>query len=60
MNWRDIGIRAVKTAIQAFVAMVGLGATSFYNVATLKAAALAAAAAAVSVVMNAILAWSNS
>jgi hypothetical protein len=55
---KDIAIRAVKTAVQTFIASVGVGLVT--DVATLKAAALAAGAAAVSVIMNAVLAWSQS
>ena len=58
MDWKDIGVRAVKTAIQSFIAVVGVGLVT--DVATLQAGAIAAASAAVSVVMNAILAWSQS
>jgi hypothetical protein len=60
MDWRDIGIRAAKTAVQAFIATVGVGLTGLMDVGTLQAAALAAASAAISVVMNALLAWAQS
>jgi len=59
MAIKDILVRAAKTAVQAFVAAVTVGAAG-YSVSTLKAAALGALAAAVSVLMNAALAWSNS
>jgi len=58
MNFKDIGIRAVKTAIQAFVAVVGVGLVT--DVATYKAGAIAALAAGISVVMNAVLGWAQS
>jgi hypothetical protein len=58
MSWKDIAIRAAKTAVQAFIATVGVGLVT--DVATLQAGAIAAASAAVSVIMNAILSWSQS
>lgn len=60
MNWRDIAVRAVKTAVQVFIATIGVGLTGLMDVATLQAAGLAAASAAVSVVMNALYAWATS
>jgi hypothetical protein len=60
MDWRDIGIRAAKTAVQAFIGTVGVGLAGLLDVGTLQAGMLAAAAAAISVVMNALLAWSHS
>jgi len=54
---KDIAIRAVKTAVQAFIGTVGVGLVT--DVPTLKAGAVAAAAAFVSVVMNAVLAWAQ-
>lgn len=57
MNWKDIAIRAVKTAVQAFIGVVGVSLVT--DVAVYKAGAIAAASAAISVVMNAVLAWSK-
>ena len=57
MDWKDIAVRAVKTAIQAFIGVLGVGLVT--DMAVYKAAAIAAAAAAISVVMNAVLAWSQ-
>jgi hypothetical protein len=59
MDWRDIGIRAAKTAVQAFIGTAGVGLAGLLDVGTLQAAALAAASAAISVIMNALLAWSQ-
>lgn len=57
---KDIGVRALKTAVQAFIGVVGINATGLTSIGTLKVAALAAAAAAVSVIQNALLAWATS
>jgi hypothetical protein len=58
VDFKDIGIRALKTAVQAFIAVVGVGLVT--DVAVLQAGAIAAASAAISVVMNAVLYWSQS
>ncbi len=60
MDFKDIGIRALKTATQTFIGALGLGLTPLLNVSTLHAAAFAAAAAAIAVIENAVLAWSGS
>lgn len=57
MDLRDIGIRALKTALQAGIAVLGVGLVT--DVATYQAAGIAAAAAAISVVMNSVLSWAN-
>ena len=60
MDWKDTLVRAAKTFVQTFIGAAGLGLTGLLNVATLRAAAFAAASAAVSVLMNAALQWSAS
>jgi hypothetical protein len=55
----DIAVRAVKTAISTFFAVVGADAAGFINPDLLEAGLIAAAGAAVSVVQNALLAWAN-
>lgn len=52
----DIVVRALKTFVQTFVAVVAVGYTSVTDVATAKALVIGAAAAALSAVWNAILA----
>ena len=52
----DIVVRALKTFVQTFLAVVAVGATSVTDVATAKALIVGAAAAAISAVWNAILA----
>jgi len=59
MDWKDIAVRAVKTAVQAFIATLGVGLAGWLDVDALQAAGLAAASAGVSVVMNALLSWSQ-
>lgn len=60
MNVGDIALRAFKTFVQAFVGAVSVAALTSLDVATIKAGAIAAAAAAISVVWNALLQWSQS
>lgn len=57
---KTIGIKALKTGVQTFIAVAGLSATSLYNLATVKSAAVAAAAAVLSVLQNAALVWAAS
>lgn len=52
----DVAKRAVKTFIQAFLATVAVGATNVTDIATAKALAIAAVAAAISAVWNSLLA----
>lgn len=56
---KDLAIRAVKTAIQTFVAVVGANVAGWTSLDALQAAGITAAAAAASVVINAILTWAN-
>lgn len=56
---KDLGIRAVKTAIQTFVGVVGANVAGWTDLAALQAAGIAAGAAAASVVINAILTWAS-
>lgn len=59
MNLKDIGIRAVKTFVQAFVSTVGVAAITSFDVATIQAGVIAAGAAALSVVWNALYLWAT-
>lgn len=58
MNWSDIALRAFKTAVQTFVATVSVAALTSFDVNAVKAGAVAAAAAGISVIWNAIAQWS--
>ena len=62
-NFEDIGVRAVKTAIQVFAAQIvasGLDILSFAgDAAVLEQGALAALAGGVSVIWNAAVNWSS-
>ena len=66
MDFRDIAVRAVKTALQAALAVVtvkaftdGLSGVADWSALAL-AAGTAAAAAAFSVLHNAVIQWSSS
>lgn len=52
---KDVAVRAAKTFAQAFVAAIVLPAADAFNLASWKAAVLAAGAAAASVVWNTVL-----
>lgn len=54
MDFRDLALRAVKTFVQAFLAVFIAAGTDYVNVSTVKAAAIAAGAAVFSAVYNAV------
>jgi len=63
-NWvatsgKDLVIRAVKTAIQTFIAVVGANVAGWTSLDALQAAGVTALAAAATVVVNAILSWAS-
>lgn len=57
MDVKDIALRAFKTFVQTFVAAVSVAALTALDVATIKAGAIAALAAGISVIWNAIAQW---
>lgn len=56
---RDIATRAFKTAVQTFVGLVTVDVLFAGDVGSVEKAAVAAAAAGVSVIWNAIGAWAS-
>lgn len=60
MDWRSIGIRAAKTALQSFLAVATAQVIISQDVNALRGAAVAALAAGYSVIQNALLTWSQS
>ena len=60
MDIRDILIRAAKTFVQSFLSAASVVMVIGGDLPGLKAAAVAAGAAALSVIWNAALAWSES
>lgn len=60
MDWRDVAVRATKTAIQTFVAIVPVDTLMSGNPDILKSAIVAAVSAGLSVVWNALALWSSS
>lgn len=59
MDIKDIALRAVKTFVQAFLAVFVASGLDFVNVDTLEAAALAGGAAAISAIYNAVAQHDN-
>ncbi|MGQ0668071.1 MAG: hypothetical protein ACT4PO_00085 [Actinomycetota bacterium] len=54
MNWKDIAERTLFTAAEAFLAVLVAAGTGYVNVSTLRAAAIAAGAAAIAAAKVAI------
>jgi hypothetical protein len=57
---KDLAVRAVKTAVQTFIGVVGANVAGWTDLDALQSAGIAAAAAGASVIINAILTWSQS
>lgn len=60
MDIKDILIRATKTAVEVFLVATPVEAIMGANLPVLRAAAITAGAAAVTVIWNALLQWSRS
>lgn len=59
MDFKDIGVRAFKTFLQvAIPGLLGVALTD-WDIATIETAGWAGAAAGMSVIMNAVLAWAS-
>lgn len=58
-DWEDVVIRAIKTSIQTFAALVPVEVLMSGNPQILKSALVAAASAGVSVIWNALVLWSS-
>ena len=56
---KDLAVRALKTAIQTFVGVLGANVAGWTSLNAVKTAGIVALAAAASVVVNAVLSWSN-
>jgi hypothetical protein len=56
----DTLVRALKTAVATFIGIMGVSASTSWNIDSAKAAALSAAAAGATVILNLILSWANS
>lgn len=60
INWKDVFVRAAKTAVATFIGIIPVTALSNLSVDTAEAAAIAAASAGVTVILNAVLQWTRS
>lgn len=60
INPKDVLVRAAKTFVQTFLSVAAVSQVVNGDIAGLKAAGIAALAAAISVVWNAALQWSSS
>lgn len=56
----DTAVKALKTAVATFIGLMGTNALDYTNLASLKAAGIAGAGAAGTVVLNLVLGWVNS
>ena len=55
----DTIVKALKTAVASFIGLMGTNALDYTNLASLKAAGIAAAGAAGTVLLNVVLSWIN-
>ena len=58
-DWKDVGIRAIKTTINVAIGLLGADVLGWVNLGNVKAAGIAALSAGASVIINAVLAWST-
>lgn len=56
MSYKDILVRSLKTAVQTFLAVLVASGTGYINIATVKGAIIAAGAALISAINNALVA----
>ncbi len=60
IDWKDVFVRAAKTAVATAIGIIPVSALGNLSVDTAEAAALAAASAGVTVILNAVLQWTRS
>lgn len=60
LNWKDTFVRAAKTAVATLITGLPLNQAAGFDLANIKIVAFAAASAGGSIVINAILKWTNS
>lgn len=53
-KWRDTGIRALKTGLQAALAILTAAGTGYVHISSLRAAGIAGGAAVLSFLQNAV------
>lgn len=58
-DWRDVAVRATKTAVQVFLASVPVNVLMSGDADVIKSALIAATSAGLSVVWNAVALWST-
>ena len=59
-DWRDVAVRATKTAVQVFIASVPVNVFLSGDADVIKSAVVAAASAGLSVLWNAVALWAAS
>lgn len=55
----DTLVRALKTAVSTFIGIMGVTASTEWNLTSARAAGFAAAGAAVTILLNLLLSWAN-
>jgi len=60
LGWKDTFVRAAKTAIATLITGLPLNQAAGFDLANVKVVALAAASAGGSIILNAVLKWTNS
>lgn len=58
-DWKDVAVRATKTAVQVFIASVPVNVFLSGDADVIKSAVIAAASAGLSVVWNALALWAT-
>ena len=56
-DWKETFLWSIKVAIVSFIGALGVNATGYTNLPAVKAAAISAAGAGVSVLLNRVLSW---
>lgn len=58
-DWKDVGIRAVKTFVQVFLGSIPVSSLMSLDWTAYRAAGLSAGAAGVAIIWNAVLNWAT-
>lgn len=59
IDWKDVFVRAAKTAVATFIGIIPVAELTSLSIDGAEAAAVAAASAGVTVVLNAVLQWTQ-
>lgn len=60
IDWKDVGVRAAKTAVATAIGTLGFTALGAVSLDAAQTAALAGGSAGVTVILNAVIQWTQS